>query len=275
MGYVVSNPNVAYSDFLNDILKFGKKVQTRNSITKRLRNLTVTFETTPLISIRQTAWRNSIREMEWFLSGSSDINNLHPKVKHWWTPWANAIGLIHNNYSKQFRHFQGKHSKIDQIQYLIDTLNKDPFSRRNVITTWNTAEMLNKITPITNCHGTIIQLFVDPNFSVHMTMYQRSCDMIIGVPHNWIQYWAMLMWIVNQTNYKIGSFTWIGGDCHIYQDHWDLAEKVVQEEHEQGYLLSIPELMYASEDSTIFHANDFILSEKYKPLIKEKAKMIV
>ncbi len=140
----------------------------------------VTFNDTPLISVRRTAWKNALREMEWFLSGSSNIDDLHKNVRSWWKPWADANGDVPNSYSKQFRRAEGctttyvdlgdhfgqivkSIDEVDQIEYAINTLKNDPYSRRNVITTWHAYDMISSAeTKIANCHGTSIQCFVDP-----------------------------------------------------------------------------------------------------------------
>src|SRR5690606_12956522 len=114
----------------------------------------VRFTELPLVTIRKTAVKNALREMEWFLSGSSNINDLHPSVRPWWTPWVDKDGEIKNNYSRQFRKYGGT---LDQISTLIEGMKSHPYSTRNLVTTWNSIEMIDPDTPITNCHGTVIQ----------------------------------------------------------------------------------------------------------------------
>lgn len=275
-----------YSDLLKDILDNGEEITSRNSKVLRKINLTATFEYTPLISIRKTAWRSALLEWEWFMSGSNNINSLHKNVRHWWEPWAESKGQISNNYGQQFRKFKGNSylsfkkgrcktiNDTDQIQYMIDTLKNHPNSRRNVITTWNTHDMASPDTPITNCHGSMIQVFVDSNNLVHMTMYQRSNDMILGYPHNILQYWAFLMYLANKADKIVGSFTHYIGDAHIYDSHIEVAKKIVKGVNTLGYLLETPELIYnpTSED---FKADDFSLNKKYTSVIKDKLEMIV
>lgn len=265
-----------FAGLLDSILTEGREIDTRNSITKRKINLSATFNETPLIQVRTTAWKNALREMEWFLSGSNNIKDLHPSVHSWWTPWADKIGRVANNYSTQFRKFYGNGRTVDQIDYMIETLQAHPNSRRNVITTWNTADMTSTLTPITNCHGTVIQAFVEPDNSLHLTMYQRSADMVLGVPHNWIQYWALLIYLAHRSGRKIGSFTWHGGDCHIYQDHIEMAQKIVNHMNhvipESSF--STPNLIYTPSGED-FKADDFILDARYDSFFKERLKMTV
>jgi len=269
----IDSADYKFARMLINIINNGEEINTRNSITKRLTNIQATFNSTPLISSRKTAWSSALLEMEWFLTGSSDINDLDKKVHKWWQPWANIAGIIKNNYSKQFRRFNGQYGDTDQIEYLIDTITNHPFSRRAVITTWNTNEMVNADTPITNCHGTIIQAFVNRNNTLHLTMYQRSSDMVLGLPHNLIQYWALMLWLAKQTDRLPGTFTWIGGDCHIYDSHYEVATKIF--DVTMMYTIETPELVYNGKKGDPFRASDFILNGEYKPIITTPVKMIV
>lgn len=270
----MNHVDVAYLEMVEEIRDSGTQIESRNAKTFRLTNQMITFVKTPLITLRRTAWKNALREFEWFMSGSNDINDLHESVKHWWKPWANEKGKILNNYGEQLRTFSGYNSCVDQVQYMIDTLKNDPYSRRNVITTWNTADMIAPKTPITNCHGSLIMAAVDPNDTIKLTMVQRSCDMMLGVPHNWIQYWAFLLYLAHQSGRKVGSFTWIGHDCHLYPDHVDVIKDMRKAYDENRHTYEIPELIY-TPSSDEFKADDFRLSCDYKPLVKKSLKMTV
>lgn len=252
-----------------DACTYGERVQTRNSGCWRAIGLTAEFDSTPLVSIRKTAWKSALREWEWFMSGSNDINDLHESVRHWWQPWAKD-GVVANNYSVQFRSFVGRDLYFDQIEWVIDAIKEHPFSRRNVITTWNPYEMQLKETPITNCHGSLIQFFGHEDGSLSMKMDQRSCDVVCGLPHNWIQYWAFLMWIAHRTGRKVGKFYWGGGDVHVYDAHMDIVRKMRNAMRE----INTPQLVY-SPTSDGFKADDFSLAGSYEPVVTDKAEMIV
>jgi len=268
-----------YLDIIEDIFLDGQDIQSRNAQTRRIVNPIVKFDSTPLVSIRRTAWKQALREMEWFLSGSNYLHDLHESVIHWWQPWADNQGRIKNNYSIQFRNAKGHGGvPLDQVNHLIGQLAYRPESRRSVITTWNTNDMVCPSTPITNCHGTVIQCFVNPDDTVDMTMYQRSADFMLGVPHNWIQYWAFLQYITKQSNKlqedlnrKVGKFTWIGGDTHIYEQHMEIANKC---RHTEISHIETPQLTY-NPTSDKFKADDFTLVGEYKPVLNEKLDLIV
>lgn len=274
-------PNAQFAVLLEDILACGEEITTRNSVTMRKCNLMATFKQTPLVTLRKTAWKNALREFEWFMSGSNDIKDLHPSVHHWWEPWANESGYIHNNYSKQFRRFDGAGfgptmvpKSVDQIEYMINSLKNHPFSRRNVITTWHTHDMMSPVTPITNCHGTLIMAGVDLKDRVNLTMVQRSADMVLGLPHNWIQYWAFIHYLAHQSGRKVGEFTWFGHDNHIYQDHEMVAHEIIDAVHNGDHADVMPKLVY-NPTSDDFKADDFTMENDVKPVVTTKIKMTV
>lgn len=294
-----NSANLAYQDLIIKTLH-GEDVLTRNSWVKRYVHATYTFTQTPLVSLRKTAWKNALREMAWFLSGSNNINDLHPSVHSWWQPWADKDGRVANNYSVQFRAAYGRDGQpYDQIAGLIDALKNHPNSRRTVITTWNSADMASKATPITNCHNTMTQFFVhnasppdpavgdqskstvfatyygrkdEPSTTLDMVTYQRSNDVICGLPHNWIQSWAFLLYLARRTGHKVGRMVWTGGDNHVYRPHVPLAQKIAWNLKAKN--CSSPELVYTPTGDD-FKADDFTLDGTYDPLLTDKAEMVV
>lgn len=263
-----------YRQMLLDLLEYGDEVTTRNDRVRRLTAVTLSFDRTPLVSLRRTAWRNALREMEWFLSGSNDINDLHPAVRPWWMPWADRDGRVANNYSRQFRAFHGVGGRVaDQVELLVAGVRDHPFSRRNVATTWNAADMAAPETPITNCHGTVIQAFVTPAGSLDLVTYQRSADAVCGVPHNWVQYRALLLWLAHRTGHAPRRLTWIGGDVHLYAAHAGLARRIT-DAWDVGDQPATPNLVYRPS-ADAFRADDFTLDAPYEPVLDLRAEMIV
>lgn len=249
-------PNTIYCSLLERIMQSGEDVQTRNGPTRRLFTLpTVVFNSTPLVTVRHTSWKKAIREMEWFLSGKPRCPD---ELLDWWQGQLDPNGLYLNGYGDQLRSFN-----FDQIAHLIHKLRTNPFSREHVITTWNPVKMAfiketnnNPRTPAC-CHTTVAQFFVSPDNGLSMHSYQRSADMLLGVPHNWIQSWAFLLWVAHQTNYVPEKMLWTFGDAHIYLDptHIQAAEQL------QSVVLPIspklPRLIYQSKIKTSFCAEDF------------------
>lgn len=288
---VVGGVDYEYRSLVDTVLRSGRDVITRGHKCRRLINFPVVFTSTPLVSLRKTAWRTCLREWEWFMSGSNAIEDLHPSVRPWWEPWATKRGKgngplvktrVEYNYSQQFREFNGtnnhgEQASFDQIQYLIEGICNHPYSRRNLITTWNTADMARDDCPITNCHGSLIQAFVDPQ-SNKLTLFtvQRSADVICGVPHNWLQYWGFLLWLAHITGRDVGELHWVGTDCHIYYQHMELAEKIRNLAVDP---ITTPELRHMINPSDLFNqpfkADDFQLHGDYFPILTDKAELVV
>lgn len=281
----LANPNIVYLDLVRDIVTCGVKVKTAGETCTRIHATPYVFDRAPLISVRKTAWKTALREWEWFMSGRNDLKSLHPSVHPWWNAWANERGVVRFNYGEQFRRLTSPHQALgwfDQIQWFIDSIRNHPFSRRTVISTWYLPEMVHPMCKITNCHGTMIQAFVDPSVSgmpniLHIVMYQRSCDTICGVPHNWIQYWAFLLWLCHLTGLKPGTFTWIGGDTHIYEKHNDIVDKLIdmRANSERVPIPVPPGLVYNPSTNGVFRADDFSLDGPYEPVLTDRAEMIV
>jgi len=225
--------NKIYRNLLRAILDKGEFITTRNGAVYRSFTLpSITFHTTPLVTVRKTAWRKAIREMEWFLTGDP----LCPEeLLDWWGGQLNKENKYLAGYGEQLRKFLGTDSEFDQISHLIDGLRSHPFSRRHVITTWNPLDMAT-ITKINNnektptcCHTTIAQFFVSPGNLLSLHSYQRSADMLLGVPHNWIQSWALLLWVAAKTGYVADRLMWTFGDAHVYteESHIKAANQIV------------------------------------------------
>jgi thymidylate synthase len=269
----VSDPDLAYWRLIDSLLGEGEVVTTRNSKVRRVIGPKLTFASTPLVSLRRTAWRLALREMEFFLKGSGNLNDLHESARHWWRPWATPGGLLRGHYGEMFRRWGGG---FDQVEYLAGGIRDHPYSRRNLITTWDTKVMASPDTPISTCHGTVIQAFVSPaDNALHLLTYQRSADVIVGLGANLLQYWALLLWLAHRGGRGVGSLTWVGGDVHLYSEHEGLARRI------HGLRPNVdlqapptPRLIYRPTSGE-FLAADFGLEGEYRPAIDEKAEMIV
>jgi len=263
------------------ILNCTEAVKTRNGTTLRseVPNMAV-FEQAPIITCRPVAWKQALYEWEWFMSGSTNIKDLHDSVKHWWEPFVNEIGELVNGYGNQFRNFSGIDREVciyddasidlDQIDHIIKLIEENPTSRRIVLSVWNGSEMLNASLPC--CHNTATQFFVRNDGTLDLQTYQRSCDVMLGLPHNWFQMWAFLQWIAHLTGKKGGKLILVGGDVHIYEDHYNSAQTVAS--YSLDSCQNSPNLIY-NPTSEEFKADDFTLSEKIIPRSKTKLKMMV
>lgn len=219
-----------YQSLIQQVLEDGDLIETRNHpayslITSDL----ITFTQTPLVTVRKTAWKKALREMEWFLSGDPKCPD---ELLDWWDGQLSEDGSYYCGYGQQLREFGDV--EYDQISELIIGIKEHPYSRRHVITTWNPHEMAT-ITDINDnpntpscCHLTMNQYFVRHG-KLSVRTYQRSCDIILGAIHNWIQHWALLLWLANQTGLQPGLLMWQFGDLHLYDEpsHIEVADAII------------------------------------------------
>jgi len=279
MTNIITQADKEYIRVVNEVLKNGSNIQTRNSKCRKVFGIKCEFTEDPIVTVRKTAWKSAVREWEWFMSGSSNINDLHPSVHKWWEPWANPDGEIPNNYSKQLRDFTGDFefghgNNTDQIDFLVQANTNHPYSRRNVITTWNTHDMLSPSTPITNCHGTVIQTSVNADNTLDLIMYQRSADFLLGVQHNWIQYRAFQKWLAQKSGRDVGKLVWMAGDVHIYDDHMSVANKISTVQYRDSVTAEYNLLI--KDGVGEFAADDFSFDREIdKPIVTDKVTMVV
>lgn len=262
-------PDWAYCNLLNQIMDHGEVVEGRNSIVKRKINASYNFDKFPLLSLRKAPWKTALREWEWFLSGSTTVSDAHPDVQKWWQPWGPEVRY---SYGLQFRDAYGSAilDGINQIEKLVEGIKADKYSRRNIICSWHPHDMWLSDLPIANCH-TSLALFYYQNGALHYHTVQRSCDVMLGLPANWTQSWAFLVYIAYRVELPVGTMTWNGLDCHVYQDHWETANRI---RHLPP--LVTPDLIYAPTPGQVdFLADDFVLNKPYVPQTADKLEMKV
>lgn len=200
---------------------------------------------------------------------------------NWWSGQLSPAGTYRAGYGHQLRAFNGVY---DQISNLIEGLRFHPFSRRHVITTWNPEDM-HSITGINNnprtpttCHTTIAQFFVDTHGLVSMHSYQRSADMLLGVPHNWIQSWALLLWVSEQIEGIADKMLWTFGDAHVYKEesHLQVAFQLKTALHTYRMINpDPPRLLYKGKPGRDFDTNDFeMIGDVPPPAISIKPALL-
>lgn len=170
----------------------------------------------PLITTKKVHMHSVVGELLWFLRGSSNIRWLQDNNIRIWNEWADEQGELGPVYGVQWRSWptpDGRH--IDQISQALEMLKSDPESRRNIVSSWNVAELGNMALP--PCH-LLFQLYVADD-ALSCQLYQRSADMFLGVPFNIASYSLLTHMLAQQAGLKVGEFIWTGGDCHIYDNH--------------------------------------------------------
>jgi len=275
-----------YNDTLRNILKNGTKKTDRTGVGtisifgQHMRfNLQHGF---PATTTKKLAWRAVVGELLWFLEGSTNERRLCEitygtrdiSKNTIWTANANnqgvQLGYRNDDYVKelgpvyghQWRNFGG----VDQITELIHNLKNNPDGRRHIISAWNPPE-LNKMA-LPPCH--VLSQFDVTNGKLSCQLYQRSCDMFLGVPFNIASYSLLTHILAKECGYEVGDFIWTGGDCHIYLNHIDAVNEQLTREEKTLPTLYITK--YKSINS--YTVDDFIL-DNYNPHPSIKGEMAV
>jgi thymidylate synthase len=178
----------------------------------------------PLLTTKKVLFDAVIRELLWFLRGSTNINDNLKEHTPIWNAWAGPDGELGPIYGYQWRKWEkftpdGKggyiKSNIDQIKQVIGMIKTTPDSRRIIVSAWNVADLDRmKLPP---CHA-FFQFYV-ANGRLDLQLYQRSADLALGVPFNIASYAALLMMVAQECNLTPGIFTHTTGDTHIYLNH--------------------------------------------------------
>lgn len=171
----------------------------------------------PLVTTKKLHLRSIIHELLWFLKGDSNIRYLHENGVTIWDEWADENGDLGPVYGVQWRNWRGADKNVDQIAELVHTIKTNPDSRRMIVTAWNVAELHKMALP--PCHMMFQVYVADGKLSCQL--YQRSCDIFLGVPFNIASYSLLTHMLAQQCDLEVGDFVWTGGDCHLYNNHFD------------------------------------------------------
>src|SRR6266545_4152699 len=170
----------------------------------------------PAVTTKKLHLRSVIGELIWFLSGSTNVKWLHENNISIWDEWADADGELGPIYGYQWRSWpapDGRH--IDQIAHVVAEIRRNPDSRRLIVSAWNVGDIPRmKLPP---CHA-FFQFYVAGG-RLSCQLYQRSCDIFLGVPFNIASYALLTHLVAEQCDLGVGDFVWTGGDCHLYLNH--------------------------------------------------------
>lgn len=249
---------------LNHVLKNGKQKTDRTGVgTTSVFGYQMRFDLQlgfPAVTTKKLAWKSVVSELLWFLEGSGDERRLaeilhgtkDPEKKTIWTanaeadywkPKAKFEGDLGRVYGVQWRRWKtlverGEGSftddmgntfrrtsptqvkEVDQIANLITGIKNDPSGRRHILSAWNPGELDQMALP--PCH--VMAQFDVTDGYLSCQLYQRSCDMFLGVPFNIASYSLLTHIIALECGLKVGEFIWTGGDCHIYSNHIDAVQ---------------------------------------------------
>ena len=278
-----------YLDILQDVLENGAVKENRTGINTRVvfgRSMRFDLrDGFPILTTKRVPFKIVAGELLWFISGKNKLKDLHKHSVHIWDANAEADywkhdkkkcfgcrtdkGCLGRVYGVQWRNWrtpEGK--KVDQLKSVIEDIKNNPTSRRLVVTAWNPGELDRMALP--PCHM-FFQFFVNDGV-LSLSMYQRSCDMFLGVPFNISSYGLLLAMIASVCGLKAGELYHILGDAHIYENHIDqVQEQLSREPDEKLPKLKLNKNIKAIEDFTL----DDIELVGYKPQATIKAPMAV
>ena len=214
-----------YLDLLDRILKEGTKKEDRTGtgtisvFGHQMRfNLEEGF---PCLTTKKLHLKSIIHELLWFLAGDTNVKYLQENGVRIWNEWADENGDLGHVYGYQWRSwpdYKGGH--IDQISEVVETLKKNPDSRRIIVNAWNVADIENMNLP--PCHAMFQFYVADGRLSLQL--YQRSADCFLGVPFNIASYALLLQMMAQVTELKAGDFIHTLGDAHLYLNHIEQAK---------------------------------------------------
>lgn len=249
----------------------------------------------PAVTTKKLAWRAVVSELLWFIEGSGDERRLrellhgsrdsekgtiwtaNAEADYWQASgWPQFNGDLGRVYGVQWRDWQSpiggeedgyaiRHT--DQLKKLIEGIKKDPYGRRHILTAWNPGELDKMALPPCHCFA---QFYV-ANGKLSCQMYQRSCDMFLGVPFNIASYSLFTHMIAQVCGFDVGEFVHVLGDAHIYSNHVEQVKEQLEREP-----LPLPQLWL---NPSVTKITDFTMADirldNYQSLEAIKAPMAV
>ena len=232
-----------YLDALKYVLENGIDRKDRTGVgTRAVFGMQLRFKMDdgfPAVTTKKLPWKSVASELLWFIEGSGDERRLAEilhgtrdlsKTTIWtanaeadyWKPKAKFHGDLGRVYGVQWRKWKSPDGKeIDQLANAISMIKENPTSRRIIVTAWNPGELDKMALP--PCHA-FFQFFVADN-KLSLQMYQRSCDMFLGVPFNIASYSLLLHMVAQVTGLKPAEFVHVLADAHIYQNHFEQVKE--------------------------------------------------
>lgn len=215
----------AYHDLLRHILEHGTRKSDRTGTgTISVFGYQMRFnlqEGFPLLTTKKVHLKSVVHELLWFLQGDTNIRYLKENGVSIWDEWADENGNLGPVYGKQWRSWAAPDGRvIDQITEVMETLKKNPDSRRIIVSAWNPADLPDMA--LAPCHC-LFQFYVADG-KLSCQLYQRSADVFLGVPFNIASYALLTLMLAQVCDLRPGEFVWTGGDTHLYLNHLEQVE---------------------------------------------------
>ena len=216
----------AYLELLSHVLEHGAaKADRTGTGTRSVFGWQMRFDLNagfPLVTTKKLHLRSIIHELLWFLKGDTNIGYLKDNQVRIWDEWADDAGDLGPVYGRQWRHWAtADGGGIDQMQWLVDEIRRNPDSRRLVVSAWNVGELAQMA--LMPCHALFQFHVVDGRLSCQL--YQRSGDIFLGVPFNIASYALLTHMVAQATGLAVGDFVHTLGDAHLYSNHVEQARE--------------------------------------------------
>lgn len=256
-----------YLDLLRHVRDNGTRKQDRTGVgTLSVFGHQMRFDLSagfPAVTTKRLHFKSIIYELLWFLRGETNIAYLKEHGVTIWDEWADENGELGPVYGSQWRSWPAPHGeRIDQIARVVESIRRDPDSRRHIVCAWNVAEIERMALP--PCH-LLFQFYVaDGRLSCQL--YQRSADLFLGVPFNIASYSLLTMMVAQVAGLEPGDFVHTLGDAHLYLNHLEQVETQLEREP-----YPLPTMRVNPEVDSIFgfDYDDFVLTDyQYHPTIK-------
>lgn len=198
----------------------------------------------PLVTTKRCHLRSIIHELLWFLNGDTNTAYLRENNVTIWDEWADENGDLGPVYGKQWRAWGAADGRqIDQISKVMEQLKQDPDSRRIIVSAWNVGELDQMA--LAPCHAFFQFYVADGKLSCQL--YQRSCDVFLGLPFNIASYALLVHMMAQQLDLEVGDFVWTGGDTHLYRNHMEQTQLQLSREPR-----ALPKLVIKRKPESIF-----------------------
>ncbi len=198
----------------------------------------------PLLTTKKLHIPSIVYELLWFIKGSTNVDFLQKNNISIWDEWADSEGNLGPIYGHQWRRWTVNENKhIDQLSEVIEEIQKNPYSRRHIVSAWNVGDLDKMALP--PCH--ILFQFYVKNENLSCLMFQRSADIFLGLPFNIASYALLLSMVAQVTNLKPFELVVVLGDAHLYSNHIEQAKLQLSRE-----VRSLPVLKLNSEITSIF-----------------------
>lgn len=296
------HPEYQYLDLLEQVLDRGDERLDRTGVgTRSVFGAMVRFDlsdgTVPVLTTKRVYWKLAVKEMLWFLTGGTNIQPLLRENVRIWTDWPLAAyrratgeelsqeaferriieddafaarwGELGPVYGKQWRRWLGADgTEHDQIGALVKTLRENPASRRMLFHAWNVGELAGMALP--PCHM-VYQYHVTSDGRLNCLLYQRSADLLLGAPFNFVGAAALQLMLAQQAGLRPGELVWVGGDVHLYLNHVEQAREQLAREPRPFPRMTLARHAQSIDD---YRIDDFVL-EDYAPHPPIKADVAV